>query len=100
MSKGLERASEAARAIYGAGEKVTSDAIDAWLRQRDGVGCSMREASKAAREWRWMSLQRIEEAVERIVQELESDTELREWERTEVIRQLVKRRRGEKGVER
>jgi hypothetical protein len=98
MSKGMERASEAARAIYGAGEKVTSEAIAGWLRQRDGVGCSMREASKAAREWRWLSLERIEETVHRIIHELESDTELREWERIEVMRQLAKRRRG--GVER
>ena len=42
MSKSTERATEAARAIYQAGDKVTSEAIDAWLRARDGVGCSMR----------------------------------------------------------
>jgi hypothetical protein len=94
MSKSAERASEAARAIYGAGDKVTSEAIDAWLRARDGVGCSMREASKAAREWRWMSQQRIEDRVEGIVETLRADTELRAWERIEVMRQLAKRRNG------
>lgn len=92
MSKGLERAHEAARAIDEAGDRATAEAIDAWLRQRDGVGCSMREASKAAGLVRWQSKQRIDAEVERIMAALNRNG-LRDWERIEVMRQLAKRRK-------
>jgi hypothetical protein len=93
MSKSMERAMEAAHAVDAVGGKVTSEAIDAWLRARDGVGCSMREASRAGRSFRSESRRRIEYKVDDIIKQLERDTELREWERIEVMRQLAKRRK-------
>jgi hypothetical protein len=94
MRKSMERAMEAAVAVDAGGGRVTSEAIDSWLRARDGVGCSMREGSAAARPYRAEALRRIGGWLERIENEMAKDGELREWERAEIVRQLVKRRKS------
>lgn len=82
---------QAAAALDGERRRVTMGAIDGWLRERDGYGCSPREASKVARVYREEAERRIQRVLDGTRERLDAladACELREWERAEVLRRL------------
>lgn len=71
---------QAAEALHQAGERVTYARMNAWLRERDGRGCSPRDAMPLVVLYRTKAEPRIEDAVSDMRNALDS---LQEWERRE-----------------
>jgi len=93
---------KAGGALDAAGGRVTAEAVAEWLREHspERVGCSMREASTVASYYRSRSDERIREALERMREVLDDGVKwrkLREWERIEVLRRLVREERARAG---
>jgi hypothetical protein len=89
-------------AIDEAGGRVTAEAVVEWLKEHspERVGCSMREASPVASYYRSRSEDRIREALGRMREVLDDGVKwrnLREWERIEVMRRLVREERERAG---
>lgn len=93
---------KAGEALDAEGGRVTAEAVAAWLREHspERVGCSMREATTVASFYRSRSDERIRAAVERMREVLDDGVKwrrLREWERIEVLRRLVREERARAG---
>jgi hypothetical protein len=84
----LTRYERAALAIHTAGERVTHERIDDWLRAHDGRGCSPREALPLVQRYRRKALERVTMAVEASEKALHP---LAGWERAAALLELRKR---------
>jgi hypothetical protein len=84
------RYERAASAIHAAGERVTHERLDEWLRQHDGRGCSPRESVPLVKRYRSEALERVTMAVEATERAL---APLTGWERAAALLALRKRYR-------
>lgn len=62
MQEQTTRYEEAAAALHAAGQRVTHERMDDWLRARDGRGCSPRDAQPLVERYRSVSTPKIESA--------------------------------------
>lgn len=86
----MSRYHRAAFFIALAGERVTHERMDEWLRQHDGRGCSPRESIPVVQQFRAEALERITMAVESCEKAMGP---LSRWERAAVLLELRKRYR-------
>ena len=83
----MTRYERAALAIHTAGERVTHERMDEWLRHHDGRGCSPREALPLVQRYRGEALARVTAAVQASEKALHP---LAGWERAAALLELRK----------
>lgn len=80
----IDRYRNAVHSLARSGKPVTLRSVSAWLREHEGVGCSLRDAHAALAEWRAThtrdvarTVKRVGTAVRRELKPLDMDTRQR-----------------------